>query len=367
MPLHSAPAQRSRPVRRRLGIVIAVLLVTLLAHLLVLEWLKNELQMIAPADDDDAPVISLTLPPAMDSAPPPKPAEPPPMPADSKKAVAAVPKSAPSTEEATPEAPPASEANATNDGSIPTANGSATAQDQPVGETSSSPSTTSNALFERVSPPPPAVLSFDAIGIKNDGRRIEGHGTISWLHNGNSYTLDAEVSVLMFTLLKYRSNGELGKLGIAPLLYAEKRIGRSETNTHFQRSAGVISFSASTATVPANHGEQDRGSWVWQLASLGRGDPEKFESGLVLEMVVAGTKAVDVWRIYVNGRENIALPGGEVSAWRVSVIPGENSFDKQVDVWLAPERDWYPVRMSHQDKNGNRVELLLTKIQPKSM
>lgn len=365
MPSRPASATRARPVRRRIGIVIAVLLVTLLAHLLVIEWLKNELQLIAPSDDDDEPVISITLPPSTDPAPLPKPPDPPPTPADNKKAVAAVPKSEPAADNvaevpaATPEVSAATEPSADAGDSV------ATSQDQPVAESSSATPSATNALFERVSPPPPAVLSFDAIGVRNDGRRIEGRGTISWLHDGQSYTLDAEVGVLLFTLLKYRSHGDLGKLGIAPLLYSEKRIGRSETNTHFQRAAGLISFSASTVTAPANRGEQDRGSWVWQLASLGRGDPEKFEPGLVLEMVVAGTKAVDIWRIYINGREDVALPDGAVSAWRVSVIPGENSYDKQVDVWLAPEREWYPVRMSHQDKNGNRVELLLTKIQAK--
>jgi hypothetical protein len=338
--------------------VVGLLLLTLFAHLLVIEWLKRELQAIAPADEDDEPVISLMLPPPSELVPPPKP--PPPSPVDRRKAVAAVPKAEPIPEvsEITESAP--SEAALTGTGdvgdAVTAANGST---DDPAPATIAS---AANSLFERVSPPPPAELSFDAIGIRNDGRRIEGKGTITWSHDGQRYTLNTEVGVLLFTLLKYRSDGELGKLGIAPLLYAEKRIGRSETNTHFQRAANLISFSASTATVPVQGGEQDRGSWVWQLASLGRGDPEKFEAGLVLEMAVAGTKAVDTWRIYVNERENIAIPGGDVSAWRLSVIPGATSFDKQVDVWLAPEREWYPVRMSHQDKNGNRIELLLTKI-----
>ena len=365
MPSRPASATRTRPVRRRLGIVVTVLLVTLLAHLLLIEWMKNELQLIAPSDDDDEPVISITLPPPSDTPLPPKPPEPPPPQADSTKAVAAVPKAEPAADAAEQTPEPAQEASASIDSGNDAANAPAAQQEEATSEPSESTPAATNALFERVSPPPPAVLSFDAIGIRNDGRRIEGRGTMRWLHDGQSYTLEAEVNWLVLTVLKYRSNGELGKLGIAPVLYAEKRIGRSETNTHFQWPARMISFSASTATVPANGGEQDRGSWVWQLASLGRGDPDKFEAGLTLEMAVASPKTVDTWRIYVNGREIITLPDGEVSAWRISVIPGADSYDKQIDVWLAPERDWYPVRMSHQDKNGNRIELLLTKIQAK--
>ncbi len=358
MPPRPVPRTDPRPRRRRLRVVVILLLLTLVAHLLVIEWLKNELQAIAPADDDDEPVISIMMPPPSERVPPPKPTAPAAL--DDHKAVAAVPKaeSVPERTEAAVSVP--SEAALAGTGvagdALQTSTGS---QDD---TSASALAAAANSLFERVSPPPPAELSFDAIGIRNDGRRIEGKGTIVWSHDGQRYTLNTEVGVLLFTLLKYRNDGELGKLGIAPQLYAEKRIGRSETNTHFQRAANVISFSASTATVPVQGGEQDRGSWVWQLASLGRGDPDKFEAGLVLEMAVAGTKTVDTWRIYVNERENVTIPGGEVSAWRLSVIPGATSFDKQVDVWLAPDREWYPVRMSHQDKNGNRIELLLTKI-----
>jgi hypothetical protein len=177
--------------------------------------------------------------------------------------------------------------------------------------------------------------------------------------------LDTEINVLVFTLAKNRSEGELGALGIAPNLYVEKRFGRSETNTHFQHQSKQISFSASTAIIPTSGGEQDRGSWIWQLASLGRGNPGKFESGLNLEMLVASAKSVDAWRIRVNGKEQLKLPDGEVSAWRLSVVPGTQSFDRQFDLWLAPDRQWYPVRLLHEDKNGNRVELSLAKISAK--
>ena len=80
---------------------------------------------------------------------------------------------------------------------------------------------------------------------------------------------------------------------------------------------------ASTGTFPYKGGEQDRSTWIWQLASLGRGDPDKFEAGLVFDMSVAGHKSLDGWRVYVNGRENVELPQGAVTTWRLSVIPGE--------------------------------------------
>ncbi len=378
MPLFPAFIRRSSFAKRRLGIVVAMLLLTVLAHLAAIEWLKNELRMITlDGDDEDESTISVmlqpapppvpeSLPQAVPTLPPVKRSEPVaavpvmptpapvPVPADPAPPADSLPEpGAPSVvAEASPSAPSGTPANASD--AATAANASDSIAD-----------TSAPALFTRVSPPPPVDLSFDVVAVRK-GTRTAGNGAMQWRHNGQKYTLTVEVGVLFFTLLTYRSEGELGKIGIVPELYAEKRIGRSETNTHFHRQRQQISFSASTAVAAVRGGEQDRGSWIWQLASLGRGDPDKFEPGLVFEMMVAGTKAVDTWRIYVNGRENVTLSGGSVSAWRLSVIPGSASFERQFDLWLAPDRDWYPVRLRHEDKNGNSIDMQLTKIQAKN-
>jgi len=361
---------------RRWSLVIGALLLTLLAHLLVLQWLNNQLESIPffnDADDDSAISVSLLRPDPQRSAPsarkltPPTPSLAPPVPAKAASdQVAVADKPAIEATSTTPipstEAPPSANADTATSATAASVPGTATDQNAAVAPSQETAFTNINAVFDKASPPPPAELVFNAIGVSKDGRSLSGNGTMQWRHDGQRYTLDTEISVLVFTLAKNRSEGELGALGIAPNLYVEKRFGRSETNTHFQQQSKQISFSASTAIIPANGGEQDRGSWIWQLASLGRGNPGKFESGLTLEMFVASAKSVDAWRIRVNGKEQLKLPDGEVSAWRLSVVPGTQSFDKQFDLWLAPERHWYPVRLLHEDKNGNRVELSLSKI-----
>lgn len=370
-----------RPARRW-SLVITALLLTLLAHLLLLQWLNNQLQSIAFfADDEDENSISVSL--LRPEAPRSSPARRPTTPVVPKRAEPAPPEN-PAADLKPAETKPVAEvpaANASNEAvpangaeaAAPAAANTATTTTSPsesVAKVEALPNQQNavasvNAVFDKASPPPPAELSFNAIGVRKDGSSLSGSGTMSWRHDGQRYTLDTEISVLVFTLAKNRSEGELGALGIAPNLYIEKRFGRSETNTHFQQQARLISFSASTATIPTNGGEQDRGSWIWQLASLGRGNPSKFETGLDMEMSVASAKGVDAWRIRVSGKEQLKLPDGEVSAWRLSVVPGAQSFDKQFDLWLAPERQWYPVRLLHEDKNGNRVELSLTKISVK--
>ncbi len=355
--------------------MLGFLLLVLVAHLAVIEWLRHELPLVAlMGEDDDDSIVSITLQALPEQTEPPAPKAPPVMPkikdlpppkaADKTMPVAAVP--ATETPVAaipeTPEAPPVPATDApaaATDSSALSSASSAPADAEASAE--AAPGTSAPALFERVSLPPSAELSYAVVGLRN-GSRISGQGKIIWKQDGQRYSLTGEVGVLFFTLLSYKSVGEVGQIGLAPTTYAEKRIGRSQTNTHFQRERNSISFSASTDAYPYKGGEQDRSSWIWQLASLGRGDPDKFESGLVFDMSVAGHKSLDGWRVYVNGRENVELPQGAVTTWRLSVIPGENSFDKQFDLWLAPERDWYPVMLRHVDKAGNSVEMLLTEV-----
>ncbi len=376
MPTPPASPRPKPPLRRRRAAIVATLLLIVLVHLSVIEWLQQELQLIAPQDDDDS-VISINLQdlvspaavPAPAPVPVPRPQEPPPAPEADAEPVPAVPLSdtpvAALPKDAAPEPPmpepePPAEI-ATADAGMAAANEAETAVTDADPPAEIAPQTPAAPLFERASPPPPATLAFDVVGVRN-GRRVEGHGRMAWRQDGQRYTLTTEIGVLFFTLLSSRSRGDVGRLGILPEQYAEKRIGRSETNTHFHRERQQISFSASTAILPVQGGEQDRGTWIWQIASLGRGDPGKFDAGLVFEMVVAGTKAADRWRIYVNGRDTIDLPDGPVSAWRLSVIPGPDSFERQFDLWLAPERDWYPVKLRHEDRNGNRVDMQLKQI-----
>jgi len=400
----ASSASEHLPVRpsRRWSLVVVMLLLTLLAHLLVLHWLNEQLQSIAFFDDDDnddhAISVSLLRPQSQQVPPPRKPAAPtkpnaltgetPPKPPATPAEVVdkPAPSQSPSSEVAVKAAVP--EPASTTTAPAPTTSSALPADSTPSTATepqaSAEPPATAtaaaapevagsqeaalpnvNALFDKANPPPPAELRFSAVGMRKDGRSLSGSGTMQWRHDGQRYSLETEITALLFTLAKNRSEGEFGSLGIAPNLYVEKRFGRSETNTHFQHQSKLISFSASTATIPSNGGEQDRGSWIWQLASLGRGDPGKFEPGLNMEMLVASARGVDAWRIKISGKENLKLPDGEVTTWRLSVIPGAQSFDKQFDLWLAPDRYWYPVRLLHEDKNGNRVELSLIKISAK--
>ncbi len=367
MSLRPAFLSSFRLSKRKLGVALAFLLLTVVAHLVVIEWVRHELPLVDLLDDDDESLISITLQSAPEPPALPAPRELPPLPpkaADKAEPVAAVPVTE-TPVAAVPESPaseaPADTAPGHGEGMAVAGVGEPGAKADPAEAAEPVPTTSAPALFEKVSLPPPAELVYSVVGLRN-GRRVTGHGKIQWQHDGQRYTVTGEVGVLLFTLLSYKSVGEVGRIGLLPGIYSEKRIGRSQTNTHFHRERNSISFSASTEVYPVRGGEQDRSTWIWQLASLGRGDPDKFEAGLVFDMSIAGHKSLDGWRVYVNGRENVELAQGTVSTWRLSVIPGENSFERQFDLWLAPDQHWYPVMLRHVDKAGNSVELSLAEV-----
>ena len=212
-------------------------------------------------------------------------------------------------------------------------------------------------------PLPSAQVSYDVQALR-DGKTVFGSGKISWRSQGDAYVIDGEAGVLFFSVLTFRSEGRLDRDGITPVKYSEKRFRNAETNTHFRQDPQVISFSASTAQYPRKGGEQDRASIIWQLAAIGHGDPAQFQSGKTLQVFVAGVRDGEVWSIAVLGQESIEVGGSKLNAWHLQRLPRTGSFDTQVDIWLAPSRDWYPVKLRQTERNGDFLDMAMSKITP---
>ena len=388
------------PSGRKAGFVLLVLLFSLLAHLFIIQWAKDSLALVSLLDDEED-VIQVTLQTITRSqAPESTPRQPPPPLPSPEKSPPLLPE-APATspppierETAAPAAPavtgppvatpdpmatPAdtvSEATATTTTTTPEPTPSpslphtsstrtdAHTDTQTTATPAPAATTDTPPLFSRVSLPPSADLSYDALAIKGSSK-VEGRGLVKWVQDGRQYSITGEASVLFLSVLSYRSEGRLGEVGILPELYTEKRLGKSSTNTHFHRERQTISFSASTNNYPVKGGEQDRGSVFWQLAGLARGNPEKLQAGLSFELVIAGSRTADPWRVTVHGTETIALGQGRTDAWHMSLVRPDGGTDYQLEVWVAPEQDWYPVKIMYVDRKGTSLGLTLSKIEKK--
>lgn len=219
---------------------------------------------------------------------------------------------------------------------------------------------TGDGVPYKVRLPPSINLEYDVQKTSKENAPMYGHGTISWQTDGNNYTVNGDAGVLFFTVLTFKSEGTIDDTGIVPELYSEKRFRKSETNTHFHRERNAISFSASTKSYPRTGVEQDRASVIWQLAGIGRGDSEKFVPGAEIDLIVAGTRDMDMWRMQIVGKEEIKIDGDATTAWHVTRVPRSGSHDQKLDIWLAPQQNWYPVRLRYTDTNGDYLDMSLS-------
>jgi hypothetical protein len=217
----------------------------------------------------------------------------------------------------------------------------------------------------QTSAPPSVLLEYAVTGTK-DQQPAYGRGSIAWHNEGNHYKVEGKAKALFFTLLNFTSVGELDAWGVSPELYTEQKGFKSATNTHFNRERNVVSFSASTTSYPRRGGEQDRASLIWQLAAIGRGDPGQLQPGAVIDLFVAGVRDGEIWRVQVLGQESLTLPVGTVQTWHVVRQPKPGSYDDRVDIWLAPQHEWYPVRVRYTDlrPNGDYTQLDLSGLKP---
>lgn len=220
-----------------------------------------------------------------------------------------------------------------------------------------------DAASYRFSTPPSVTLKYDVQHANAEGQKTYGHGTIRWQVDGERYVIEGDAGVLFISALSFSSSGMIDSQGVAPELYREKRFRKSEINTHFNRERNQISFSASEKSYPRAGGEQDRASIIWQLAGIGRGDSEKITVGAEIPLFVAGIRDGEIWTMRVIAEEEIDTGTGKLRSWHFLRTPKPGSFEQTLDLWLAPQLDWYPVRLRQTEANGAWLDMSMTSLQ----
>jgi hypothetical protein len=347
---------QSEPEHRRISQrQLLVLIATALLHLIVIGWLGGLINFPVVHIPQDSKLIVATL-----VAPPPKPVIKP-----STQPPRPTPKAAAARGGAVPPKPVA-----LADQTVPSppAHTDTTADIAPTAVTVEAPAPALTAASEpdsktyNIDLPPSADLKYDVQKTPKDGAAMYGSGTIKWQTDGSSYTVDGEFGVLFITALHFQSSGSIDDSGIVPELYSEKRFRKAQTNTHFHRERNTISFSSSTLSYPRSGGEQDRASIMWQLAGIGRGDSGKFVAGSSIDLFVAGTRNAETWKMLIIGQEEITIDGVTTQTWHVARAPRSDTHDQRLDIWLAPDQHWYPVRLRYTESNGDFLDMTLTSL-----
>ncbi|CDG85393.1 prolin-rich signal peptide protein [Janthinobacterium agaricidamnosum NBRC 102515 = DSM 9628] len=212
--------------------------------------------------------------------------------------------------------------------------------------------------------PAPADFDMELRRVDADGTKWSGVAVMSWKNSGDHYkvTMEAGLSVLItrINLLVLTSEGDIDDGGIAPVTATEKRKGRSMTATHFNRAGKVITFSASTASYPLPAGAQDKASLPFQLAGIGRADFQQLSGDL--DIFVGEDADASLFRFKLVGQEELDTRMGRLTTWHLSRPPKPGSYSSQLDIWLAPGQNWYPVQIRNTEASGAVTTQTVTKI-----
>lgn len=212
---------------------------------------------------------------------------------------------------------------------------------------------------------PSADLVY-SIKAKQRGIALSGESVSNWRAGDGKYSLLAETKAALFgKILEQRSEGTVDDYGLAPAQFVEKRFRKEAATTTFKRDSKTIVFSEGDDSYPLKGGEQDRNSTVWQLVSIARATPEKFTPGSEWSFFVAGRRDAEPWTFKVVKQETVATGQGLVEAVHLIKAPPPDKKGQQVDLWLAPSLEWYPVKLRFSEADGEFVQQTIEKITKK--
>ena len=225
--------------------------------------------------------------------------------------------------------------------------GTAGAQDAPA------------AIKRKFELPPSADLHYE-LQARQRGFGLKGEAIVTWRTGDGKYAVSAESKVpLLGTITHDRSSGTIDAFGLAPAEFTEKRMRKDPTTATFDREARALRFSESKQVYPLKGGEQDRVSITWQLAAVARGAGSRFKPGSEWPFFVAGRRDAETWVFKVIKREKVQTGLGEIEAVLVARQPVADKKDQELEVWLAPQHEWYPVKLRYADGDKEQIEQTL--------
>ena len=362
MPVPEAP----RTARARRWIAIG--LVSILAHLVLLDALPRFDSEPGSADDEPLRARLVPLPPAVPETPPPTPAPPPrveskpnPTPRRSLKPIEPA------------EFVPQSLTDQVPEVALGGATPHAGAAPAPV---AASPPPPAPAPAAPPLPPPPSAIAPQSVRLAYKVVAVDrknaspltyyGIGSIDWSNDGARYRVDmlASIDLLLFKLdvLSSHSEGAIDAQGLQPDRYTEKPRKRPTLATNFNRdSRQSISFSASTASFGLVPGAQDRLSVIFQIGSLLQANPA-LAAGGHLDIPVAGVRDLDTWVFDAQGIEAADTGDGPRPTVHLRRVPKPGSNDRSIDVWVT-QAEGVPARVLYTEPDGSTVDMTLDRIE----
>lgn len=189
-----------------------------------------------------------------------------------------------------------------------------------------------------------------------DSQMNVGKVVQSWQVDSGSYVMASEaetqgiINLFRPQSLHYRSKGRVTAQGLRPesFLASRTRRGRTEVaEARFDWDAGSLSFGivsqpSKTAPLPAD--AQDLMSFVYQFV-MAPPPPGRHRIP-----ITTGTR-FEVFDVNVGEETQIDTPIGALKALPIKQVPRPGA--ESIEVWLAADYRYLPVRIRHFDRDGS--------------
>ena len=185
-------------------------------------------------------------------------------------------------------------------------------------------------------------------------------------HDGRNFTLTSEGRGKGIGALFYRGaarrwcRGEVTSAGLRPLEYRDQRGDNPATVARFDwvRKTLTQEHDGKNETTDMVPPLQDRLSFLYNYAFQSSPDLKPAKE---IKITVTDGKGLTQMQYNVAGREVLKTPAGELETVHV-VKQRAGKDDKGTEIWFASTRDYLPVRVLVIEKDGARIDQVLTRI-----
>lgn len=179
-------------------------------------------------------------------------------------------------------------------------------------------------------------------------------------HDGKNYSLSSEVHgkgiYALMGVLKRSSKGRIDAGGLQSTEFRDQRGNRAPVVAKFDWTKRTI--------VQENDGKSETLEMppvLYDPLNLAYTYAFVPPTAREIRFSRADGKGVTPFRFNVVGTEKIKTPAGEMSALHLSK-ERDGPEDKETDIWLASERNFLPVRILVVEKDGTRIDQVVTRM-----
>lgn len=209
-------------------------------------------------------------------------------------------------------------------------------------------------------PPQRVTLRYD---VSHNGTTM-AEATETLEHDGRTYRIDTEwqgkgVFALIVRGKAVRSSeGTVGARGLVPREFRDQRGDAPVGVARFDWSNKVLirerEGKTESESLPAQ--AQDRLSFAYGLAFAP-------PAGGEITVYIADPKGISRHRYAVAGRETLKTAAGEFESLKL-VKQRDPGDERATEIWLAVKRHYLPIRVLVIEKDGTRLDQIVTRIEP---